>query len=63
MRDSESKHNKFVLVLSVALSALLFTGASYAERTIQTPVVVGASEVGGGAVPAPADRPKKTSQH
>lgn len=56
MRDSESKHNKFVLVLSVALSALLFTGASNAERTIQTPVVVGAGEDNSGEMAGVVNR-------
>ncbi|PPI82768.1 hypothetical protein KEHDKFFH_17750 [Marinobacter maroccanus] len=44
MRDSESKHSKFVLVLSMTLASLFFAGPSIAERTIQTPVVVGAGE-------------------
>ncbi|GBO87551.1 MULTISPECIES: hypothetical protein [Marinobacter] len=57
MRDSESKRNKFVLVLSMALASLLFTGpSSSAERTIQTPLVVGAGEDNSGELAGVVNR-------
>lgn len=56
MRNPESKRNKFVLVPSMALAALLFTGPSIADRTIQTPVVVGAGESNSGELAGVVNR-------